>query len=199
MTALGLLERGIAAMALVVLSPVLVLIALAVRATSSGPVVFRQLRVGRGGALFEIYKFRTMVQHADRIAANVSPSGDPRVTAVGRVLRAMYLDELPQLVNVVKGTMDLVGPRPETPEFVALYDAEELRVLDVRPGLVGPSTLAFMDEASRLASVHDSEAYYRETMLHERARLDLGYLDRRSVAGDIDLLVRQLVAILRLG
>ena len=102
-----------------------------------------------------------MVDGADRASANVSPADDPRVTRVGRLLRASYLDELPQLVNIVKGDMSLVGPRPETPEYVALYDASERRVLDVRPGLVGASTLGFMDEAERLAAAPDPEAYYR--------------------------------------
>jgi lipopolysaccharide/colanic/teichoic acid biosynthesis glycosyltransferase len=189
-------ERGLAALGLVVLSPVLVAIAAAVRLSSRGPVLFRQVRVGRGGRPFEIYKFRTMVVGADRVAANVSPAGDRRVTRVGRLLRASYLDELPQLVNVVKGEMTLVGPRPETPEFVALYDATERRVLEVRPGMVGPSTLAFMDEATRLAGVEDPEEFYRTCLVHERVRLDLGYLEQRSAASDLQLLVRQAAAIL---
>jgi lipopolysaccharide/colanic/teichoic acid biosynthesis glycosyltransferase len=136
------------------------------------------------------------VDGADRLSANISPNGDPRVTRVGRVLRACYLDELPQLVNIVKGDMKLVGPRPETPEYVALYDATERRVLDVKPGLVGPSTLGFMDEADRLAEVPDPEAYYQNVLLHERVRLDLAYLETRSLPGDLRILVRQATAIL---
>jgi lipopolysaccharide/colanic/teichoic acid biosynthesis glycosyltransferase len=189
-------ERAIAALGLVLLSPVLAVIAAAVRMSSRGPVVFRQVRIGLGGRPFEIYKFRTMVKGADRVAANVSPARDRRVTRVGRLLRASYLDELPQLVNVVQGDMSLVGPRPETPEFVALYDATERRVLEVRPGIVGPSTLAFMDEAARLADADDPAAFYRTTLVHERVRLDLGYLERRSVRSDLRLLVRQAGAIL---
>jgi len=192
----SVIERAIAALALLLLSPLLAVIGAAVRLTSPGPVLFRQVRVGQGGCPFEIYKFRTMVDGSDRVAAKVSPTGDPRVTRVGRLLRASYLDELPQLANVVKGDMTLVGPRPETPEFVALYDAAERRVLDVRPGLVGPSTLAFMDEAARLAAAEDPEDYYRTTMVHERVRLDLGYVEHRSVAVDLRLLLRQAAAIL---
>ena len=192
----SIVERVIAGMALVVLSPLLVAIGVAVRLTSPGPVVFRQLRVGRGGRCFQIYKFRTMCLGADRVAANISAAGDPRVTGLGRLLRASYLDELPQLVNVVKGDMSLVGPRPETPEFVALYDDTERRVLEVRPGLVGPSTLAFMDEADRLEGTDDPEEYYRSTLVHERVRLDLGYLENRSVAINLQLLLRQAAAIL---
>ena len=189
-------ERVFAALVLVVILPVLAVIAAAVRMSSTGPVVFRQVRVGRGGRPFEIYKFRTMVKGADGAAANVSPAGDRRVTRLGRLLRASYLDELPQLVNVVKGDMSLVGPRPETPEFVALYDATERRVLEVRPGLVGPSTLAFMDEAAMLAEAEDAEVYYRTILVHERVRLDLGYLETRSAASDLRLLFRQAAAIL---
>jgi len=192
----SLAERSLAALVLVLLSPVLIVIAAVVRMSSAGPAVFRQVRVGLGGRPFEIYKFRTMVDGADRVAANVSPAGDQRVTWVGRLLRASYLDELPQLVNVVKGDMSLVGPRPETPEFVALYDATERRVLEVRPGLVGASTLAFMDEAARLGEADDAELFYRTVLVHERVRLELGYLETQSVASDLRLLVRQAAAIL---
>lgn len=189
------LERAVALLALALLSPALAVIAGCIRFSSRGPVLFRQVRVGLDGEHFHILKFRTMVVGADRMAANISPSDDPRVTRVGRILRASYLDELPQLLNVLRGEMSLVGPRPETPEFVALYDDTERRVLSVRPGLVGPSTLGFMDEGARLAGSADPEDYYRSTLLHERVRLDLAYLDRRSIATDVRLLVRQAVAI----
>jgi lipopolysaccharide/colanic/teichoic acid biosynthesis glycosyltransferase len=192
-----LFDRTVALVALLVLSPLLGLIALAVRLSSPGPVVFRQVRVGRDGRPFEILKFRTMVQGADRHAANISPQGDPRVTRVGRFLRAWYLDELPQLVNVLRGDMSLVGPRPETPEFVALYSPDERRVLAVRPGLAGPSTLANMDEAERLAGVDDPVEHYRTVLLHERVQIDLGYLERKSVGNDLRLLLSQVVAIAR--
>jgi len=196
-TAQDLVERGLAAVALVVLAPVLLVIACAVKATSPGPALFTQVRIGQDGRPFRIYKFRTMVDGADRLAANVSASGDPRVTRVGRRLRASYLDELPQLANIVKGEMRLVGPRPETPEYVALYDATERRVLAVKPGLVGPSTLGFMDEAERLAAAPDPESYYQDVLLHERVRLDLAYLEGRSTTRDLRILLSQAVAILR--
>ena len=192
-----MVNRGVALVALLLLSPVLVVTAVAVRLSSPGPVIYRQVRVGRGGRRFEIYKFRTMVNGADLQSANVSPEGDPRVTAVGRWLRAWYVDELPQLLNVLKGDMNLVGPRPETPEYVALYTATERKVLAVRPGLAGLSTLAFMDEAERLAAVDDPALHYREVLLHERVGADLAYLERRSLAYDARLLCRQVMAILR--
>ena len=189
-------DRLVAAFAIVLLSPVLLVIALAVRIDSPGPGLFRQVRIGRNGRRFRIYKFRTMIDGAHRIAANISPEGDPRITKVGRVLRGWYLDELPQLFNVLKGDMSLVGPRPETPEYVSLYTTEERRVLDVRPGLVGPSTLGFMDESERLADSLDPGRYYASVLLHERVRLDLDYLGRRSMRYDVALLIRQARAIL---
>lgn len=192
-----LLDRIVALLALVMLSPLLALVAVLVRLSSPGPVIFRQTRVGLEGRPFTIFKFRTMVVGADRGEAHVSPDGDPRVTTLGRHLRSWYVDELPQLLNVLKGDMALVGPRPETPEHVALYSAEERRVLSVRPGLAGPSTLGFMDEASLLADVEDPVEHYRSVVLHQRVRLDLTCLERRSPGRDLRILCRQLVAIAR--
>jgi lipopolysaccharide/colanic/teichoic acid biosynthesis glycosyltransferase len=183
--------------ALLLLVPVLLAIALAVKLDSPGPVLYRQRRVTRGGRLFRLLKFRTMVVGADRLAPNVSPSGDPRVTRLGRFLRRSYLDELPQLFNVLLGDMSLVGPRPETPEFVALFTPEERRVLTVRPGLAGPSTLRFMDETDLLASADDPVSYYVTTVLHDRVTADLSYLERCSIGYDIRLLCTQVLAIVK--
>jgi lipopolysaccharide/colanic/teichoic acid biosynthesis glycosyltransferase len=182
---------------LLLLTPVLLAIALAVKLSSPGPVFYRQERVSRNGRLFRLLKFRTMVVGADRLAPNVSATGDPRVTGVGGFLRRWYLDELPQLLNVLRGDMSLVGPRPETPEFVALYTQEERRVLAVRPGLAGPSTLAFMDEAELLAREPDPVSYYVTTVLHDRVLADLTYLERSSVGYDVRLLCKQVLAIAR--
>ena len=190
-------DRGVALLALIVLLPLLVVTALLVRLSSPGPLIFRQVRVGQHGRHFEIYKFRTMYLAGDTGSGQVSPTGDPRVTRVGRWLRAWYIDELPQFLNVLKGDMGLVGPRPETPDFVALYTPAERRVLAVRPGLAGPSTLGLMDEAERLAGRDDPLEHYRTVLIHERVRLDLGYLDRRSFGYDLRLLLRQVVAIAR--
>jgi lipopolysaccharide/colanic/teichoic acid biosynthesis glycosyltransferase len=187
----------VATAALVLLAPVLLVIALVVKLDSPGPVLYRQARVRRGGQLFRVLKFRTMVVDADRLAPNVSAAGDPRITRIGRFLRRWYLDELPQLLNVVRGDMSLVGPRPETPEFVELYTPEERSVLTVRPGLVGPSTLAFMDETELLAQAADPVSYYRTTVLHDRVQVDLGYLNHRSLTYDVRLLATQALAILR--
>ncbi len=184
-------------LAVVLLSPLLVLLAVAVWLDSGRPVLFGQTRVGLNGRTFRLLKFRSMVVDAERIAPNVSAADDPRVTRTGRFLRRWYLDELPQLVNVLRGDMSLVGPRPETPEYVAMWTAEERRVLTVRGGLAGPATLAFMDEAELLAEAEDAVSLYEQRILHERVRADLTYLDRRSMSYDIRLLCAQVLAILR--
>ena len=183
--------------ALVLLSPLLGVLAIAVLLDTGRPVLFRQTRVGMYGHPFRLLKFRTMVVDAERLGANVSPTDDPRVTRTGRFLRRWYLDELPQLVNVIKGDMSLVGPRPETPEFVALFTPEERRVLTVRAGIAGPSTLAFMDEAELLAEADNAEQLYEQQILHDRVRADLSYLDQRSMAYDVRLLLAQVTAIVR--
>jgi lipopolysaccharide/colanic/teichoic acid biosynthesis glycosyltransferase len=186
----------VSAVALVLLAPALLTIVLA-EWLSLGPAFYRQQRVTLYGQRFEILKFRTMVVGADRMSSNVSPAGDPRVTRLGRFLRRWYLDELPQLYNVLCGDMSLVGPRPETAEFVALLAPEERRVLTVRAGMAGPGTLAFMDEADILAAAPDPVAYYKTTMVHDRVQADLSYLDHRSLAYDMRVLCWQVVEIAR--
>jgi lipopolysaccharide/colanic/teichoic acid biosynthesis glycosyltransferase len=191
-----LFDIVVSAVALLLLAPVLMTIVL-VEWLSHGPALYRQQRVTLYGERFEILKFRTMVVGADRMSANVSPAGDPRVTRLGHFLRRWYLDELPQLYNVLRGDMSLVGPRPETVEFVALLAPEERRVLTVRTGIAGPSTLAFMDEADILAAESDPVAYYKTTMVHDRVRADLSYLDQCSLAYDLRVLGRQVAEIAR--
>jgi lipopolysaccharide/colanic/teichoic acid biosynthesis glycosyltransferase len=187
----------VAAPGLVLAAPVMALIAIGVKLDSRGPVLYRQMRIGRNGRPFTLLKFRSMVRDADLLAPNVSPVNDPRVTRMGRFLRAWYLDELPQLWNVVLGNMSLVGPRPETPEFVERYTANERRVLSVRPGILGPSTLGFMHEAELLASSGDPKDLYVTTVLHERVRLDLEYVGSGSLGSDLRLIGRQVAAIVR--
>ena len=150
---------------LAVLFPVFLLIALTVKFTSGGPVFFRQFRVGQFSKLFLIVKFRTMVINAEATGAQVSSGDDPRITAVGRVLRKYKLDELPQLFNVLKGEMSFVGPRPEVPRYVDAYKEEYRDILTARPGITDFASLEFKDENELLNNIEDPERKYLEEIM----------------------------------
>ncbi len=182
---------------LLLLSPVFVLIALLIKRDSRGPVFFRQVRVGLCGDPFRIVKFRTMVVDAESQGHAVTPGDDARITRIGRMLRRYKLDELPQLINVLAGKMSLVGPRPEVPRYVRLYSEEQKRVLTVRPGITGVSQLVFRDEEELLRGQSDVEAIYVSQILPAKLRLDLEYVQLRSLRGDLSLLMRTLGALLR--
>jgi lipopolysaccharide/colanic/teichoic acid biosynthesis glycosyltransferase len=173
--------------ALVVLSPLLAAIAIAVKLTSRGPVIHRGVRIGRGGVPFRILKFRTM--RVDAEGPSITRGGDPRVTPVGRLLRRTKLDELPQLVNVVRGEMSLTGPRPEAEEYVRLYTDDERRILDFRPGLTSPASLRYRDEESQLAR-DDWHEHYVDVIMRDKLREDLAYFERATLASDLALIVR---------
>jgi len=176
---------------LVVLAPLLLLIAVAVKLDSPGPVLFRQERVGRNGRIFRIRKFRTMVRDAPRLGGAITVGRDPRITRVGHVLRRYKLDELPQLIDVLLGDMSLVGPRPEVPKYVALYPPGiRERVLSVRPGLTDNASLAYIDENAQLAGAADPEREYVEKILPEKLRLYVEYVDNRSLALDLSIIGR---------
>ncbi|HJQ47133.1 MAG TPA: sugar transferase [Amycolatopsis sp.] len=184
-------DVAVAVAALVLLLPVLVLIAAGIRLTSAGPAIYRQRRVGRDEQPFSIWKFRTMVANADRIGPAVSGGADARITSMGRWLRRMRLDELPQLVNLLRGDMTLIGPRPEVARFVVYYTPAERRLFTVRPGVLGPGAILFAAEQSReLATADDPESYYVTHHLHSKLALDLAYLERRGLRADIGLLAR---------
>ena len=179
--------------ALVILLPVLLLIAAAVRLSGRGPVFYRQARAGRSGRPFTILKFRSMRPGADRSGPLVTSRSDPRVTRLGVLLRAAKLDELPQLINVLKGDMTLVGPRPEVPRFIPYYHEEELAVLSVRPGLTGPGQIFYtqVQQAGQdAAAAGDPELHYLNAELHPKLAIDLEYLRRRSLRSDLGIVVR---------
>jgi lipopolysaccharide/colanic/teichoic acid biosynthesis glycosyltransferase len=135
---------------LLVLSPLLLLLAIAVKLSSRGPVLFRHRRIGQGGRPFDIVKFRSMVVNAENVGRSITPEGDPRITRMGRALRKAKLDELPQLWNVLVGDMSFVGPRPEVPRYVEKYTAEQRRVLALKPGITDLATLEFRNEEEML-------------------------------------------------
>jgi lipopolysaccharide/colanic/teichoic acid biosynthesis glycosyltransferase len=183
---------------LVVLSPVLLLVAAAVKLTSPGPALFVQERVGRGGSTFRLLKFRSMRLARPGEGDLVTGRDDPRVTGLGRLLRRTKLDELPQLWNVVRGDMSIVGPRPEVPRYVSHYTPEQRRVLEVRPGITDPATLEFRDEEDLLAAVPPErrEAYYLDKVLPLKLELNLAYLERRGPGSDLWVIARTLAALL---
>ena len=164
---------------LLALLPLLVAIAAAVRATSRGPAVFAQVRLGRQGRPFRMYKFRSMVVDAARRGAGVTAGGDPRITGMGRLLRRTKLDELPQLWNVLKGDMSLVGPRPEVPEFAEMFPEQYARILNVRPGITHRATLAFRTEEQILADVQVDEPrnFYIDRVMPRKLAMYEEYLE----------------------
>ncbi len=190
------LDRCVSGVALVLLSPLLAILALAVLLGSGRPILFTQERVGRDGRPFRMLKFRTMRPDAAR-GLLITGSGDRRVTRVGRLLRAGKLDELPQLVNVWRGDMSLVGPRPEVPRYVSRYTPEQRRVLEARPGLTDPATVLFADEEDRLGAVPEEarERYYLEEILPLKLRLNQDYIDRAGLGYDFVLILRTIRAL----
>jgi len=175
--------------ALAVLSPLLALLALAIKLTSRGPVFYRGRRAGRDGVPFAILKFRTM--RPDSGGPSITRGGDPRITPIGRLLRRWKLDELPQLLNIVRGEMSLVGPRPEAEEYVRMYTEDERRVLRVRPGLTSLTSLRYRQEESLLTG-DDWHDRYVNVIMRDKLREELEYLERRTFFSDLRVIARTL-------
>lgn len=184
---------------LLLLSPLLLLMAAAIKLDSPGPVFFRQVRVGRHGVEFRIHKFRTMTHRdagAEAGTAQLTIGADPRITRVGALLRRTKLDELAQLIDVFIGRMSLVGPRPEVPRYVALYPPVlRDKVLSVRPGITDPASLAFRDESARLARAANPEREYVEVVMPAKLQLSARYVDEASFLGDLRLILATLCAL----
>jgi len=193
-----LFDFTIAAIALALLSPILLIIGVFVRITSPGPVFYSGKRVGLQGKIFKMHKFRTMVVDAEKLGGSCTYEGDPRVTRTGNWLRKFKLDELPQLFNVLAGDMSLVGPRPEVQEYVQMFTPEERAILSVRPGITDWASIWDRDEAKALAGSPDPERTYQEVIRPEKIRLQLEYVRRRSFLTDLAILFETLrVLVLR--
>lgn len=184
-----LFDFAVALLALLLAAPGMLVIALAIRLDSPGPVFFRQERVGRGGTRFRIHKFRTMVADAASRGPALTVGDDARVTRVGRFLRRSKLDELPQLIDVLIGDMSLVGPRPEVPQYVARYPAAlRDKVLALRPGITDPVSLAFADESTLLARAADPEREYVEVILPRKLNAAAAYAEQATLATDLKVI-----------
>jgi lipopolysaccharide/colanic/teichoic acid biosynthesis glycosyltransferase len=183
-----LADRFLAVLALCILSPVLAAVALAVLFGTGWPVLFRQVRVGQKGKVFQLLKFRTM--RSGKSGPSITARGDSRITGVGRFLRKFKLDELPQLWNVVRGEMSLVGPRPEVPQFVDINNPVWRSVLQVRPGITDPASIAFRNEEEILAKAADPIAFYENSVLPAKLALNLAYLEKQSFWLDIKVILQ---------
>ena len=186
----------VSAAALCVLWPVLLLIALAIVVDDPGPVFYRQVRVGRGGRPFRIFKFRTMVVDADRKGLSITVGRDSRITRVGAFLRKTKLDELAQLLNVLCGQMSFVGPRPEVPRYVELYTPYQRQVLLVRPGITDYASIAYRNENDLLAGAKDPERMYIETVMPDKIELNMKYLREISPLADVRLILKTIIAVI---
>jgi len=180
------MDVSISLVAILTLAPILAAVCLAIRLADGRPLVFRQIRVGKNGDLFQILKFRTMREIVGGPPFTVA--GDARVTRIGAVLRKYKLDELPQFANVLRGEMSLIGPRPEVPEYVDPQDEVWQSVLQVRPGITDLATLVFRHEEELLKSASDPEAFYRSYVLPQKLALNLCYQRTRTLQRDLKLL-----------
>jgi len=187
----------VAGLGLLLLSPLLLAIAAWIRLDSRGPVFFRQERVGRGGVPFRIHKFRTMRADAPALGPQITVGEDARITNAGRFLRRAKLDELPQLLDVLVGTMSLVGPRPEVPRYVALYPPGlRDKVLSVRPGITDPVSLRYADESELLARATDPEREYIEVVMPQKLVAAAAYVEHATLASDLCVIGQTLRSLL---
>jgi len=189
----------VAALGLIVLSPIFVVVAILIRLDSRGSIFFRQERVGKGLRPFSIYKFRTMRMDADRHGGQITVGEDPRITRVGRVLRKAKLDELPQLVNVLKGEMSFVGPRPEVPRYVEMFRDDYEQILAIRPGITDLASLRYRNESTLLGQSSDPEQEYITHVLPDKLKLSHEYLQKSSLLFDLTLIFKTLLKLLPYG
>ncbi len=196
MTGKRLFDIFVAASALAVLAPLMVLIALLVRLESPGPSLFRQTRIGRHGRPFQILKFRTMLHGSEVADPGLSDNHDPRILKFGRLLRDYKFNELPQLLNVLRGDMSMVGPRPELPRFVNLYKRRDFEILlAVRPGITDPASLRYRNEGALLAAESDPHRAYVEKIMPRKHAISRWYLRRQSLLGDAAIVFATISAV----
>ena len=189
------LDISVSLVALILFMPLFLVCAAVIKLTSPGTVFYKAKRVGKGGNIFLMHKFRSMVADADQLGTDLTPQGDPRVTRFGQFLRKVKIDELPQIIDTLKGTMSLVGPRPESPLYAKYYDEKQERILDVRPGIVGPTQIIYRHEELMLKDKEDPDAYYIHELLPRKLAVDMDYIKNRSLLLDVGILFRALLAV----
>ncbi|NNL02590.1 MAG: sugar transferase [Eudoraea sp.] len=182
---------------LVLLTPLFLIVALLIKLDSKGPVFYMQSRVGRFNNDFKLFKFRTMTLNADRLGLLTLSSRDERITKLGYYLRKYKVDELPQLINVLKGDMSLVGPRPEVRKYVDLYSKNQMKVLDFRPGITDVSSIRYSNENEVLENQSEPEKYYIEVIMPEKIKYNLEYLKKQNILSDIQTIFRTLAKIVQ--
>jgi lipopolysaccharide/colanic/teichoic acid biosynthesis glycosyltransferase len=182
----------VSALGIVIFSPLLILTALLVKVDSPGPIFFKQQRMGKEFRPFWIYKFRTMRKSLEQ-GPNITIGNDPRITGIGRLLRQTKIDELPQLINILRGEMSFVGPRPEVPQYVQLYRREYQQILAVRPGLTDLASLKYRDEAALLANAENPEEEYVRRILPDKIKLARDYIQRASFFYDLRLILETIL------
>jgi lipopolysaccharide/colanic/teichoic acid biosynthesis glycosyltransferase len=185
-----LLDIVVSSVGLLLLSPVLILVSLVIKIDSTGPVFFRQERIGKGFRPFHILKFRTMVQDAPEKGGPITLGDDPRITPVGRFLRKTKIDEFPQMINVLMGHMSLVGPRPEVRCYVELFRSDYAEILEVRPGITDLASLKYRDEAALLERAENPEEEYLRKVLPDKIRLAKDYIRNASFLFDLKLILK---------
>lgn len=182
---------------LIMLSPLLIVVAIWIKLDSAGPVFYRQVRVGRHNKDFRIYKFRSMYVDSDKRGLITIGGHDPRVTRAGYYIRKAKIDELPQLINVFLGDMSFVGPRPEVRKYVDMYTAEQLHVLDIRPGITDAASIKYRNENEILEKQADPEQYYIDVIMQDKLRINLNYVAHHSLLGDLKLILNTFIAIVK--
>ena len=197
MDAIRWFDFAFSIVALIILFPFFVLLALFIKLSSKGPVFFRQSRVGKGGKEFELYKFRSMYVNAHEKGLLTVGGKDNRITAIGFYLRKYKLDELPQLVNVLKGEMSMVGPRPEVKKYVDLYTEAQRRVLEVRPGITDNASIVFRNENDLLATAADPEEFYINVVMPKKIELNYEFINNRSIQQYFKIIIKTIRTSLR--
>jgi len=179
----------------VLLLPLIVPIAIWIKLSSKGPLFYVQKRVGKDFKEFDLYKFRSMIVDADKVGPSVTSGDDPRITKVGKIIRRTKIDELPQLLNVLKGDMSLVGPRPEVMKFVEQKKAEYKKVLSVKPGITDNAAIEFRDEETIMQQYDDKEKAYIDIVLPQKIELYYKYIENMTFTNDIKLILQTLKVI----